>query len=271
MLRRRSTERHDAWMSVTETERYLFDLNGFLVLRDVLDDETVGRLNDSLDRLGLDELDEAGRQSKLEWLPDFGGPFVDLIDNERILPYLVEFVDERVRLDHSYGIQMVPGSPGLPLHGFPDDRPRNCAWYQVRNGTIAAGLTVVSFALTDVSADAGGFVCVPGSHKANFRCPFLDAPADRQQPWLTHVELRAGDAVIFTEALTHGSLDWHGPGNRRALFYKYAPGQWAWLSHQWTAEQLAPLTKRQRALVAPPGVFYSDIREERAPVSLVEP
>ena len=219
-------------MDVSDKERYLFDLNGYLVVRDVLGGEEVARLNEVLDHQGLEELDEAGRESALEWLPNFGGPFLNLVDHPRILPYLIEFVDERVRLDHSYGIQMVAGSPGLDLHGFPDDRPRNCAWYHVRNGTISAGLTVVSFALTDVSAQDGGFVCVPGSHKANFPSPFLDSRPHQDDTWLRHVELNAGDVVIFTEALTHGSFDWKGPDVRRALFYKYAPGQWAWLSHQ---------------------------------------
>lgn len=255
-------------MSVSDIERYLFDVNGFLVVRGVLSAEAVVRLNAALDQQGLDDLDEESRDTKLHWLPDLGGPFLDLIDHPRILPYLVEFVDERVRLDHSYGRHMVTGSPGLDLHGFPDDRPRNCAWYHVRNGCISAGLTVVSFALTDVSADDGGFVCVPGSHKANFPSPFLDTPADRQRPWLTHVELQAGDAVIFTEALTHGSLDWEGPGVRRALFYKYAPGQWAWLSHQWTSDELEPLTPRQRAIVGAPGVVYAHNLKEREPIEI---
>jgi hypothetical protein len=192
-------------MSVSELDRYLFDLNGFVVVRGVLEAEEVARLNEGLDQQGLDGLSDAERERKLEWLPAFGGPFLDLIDHQRILPYLIEFVDERVRLDHAYAIQMVAGTPGLGLHGSPDDRPRNCAWYSVRNGCISAGLTVVSFALTDVSASDGGFVCVAGSHKANFPCPFVDAGSDRQHPYLTHAERRAGDAVIFTEALTHGS------------------------------------------------------------------
>ncbi|GAB3400602.1 hypothetical protein GCM10027569_04590 [Flindersiella endophytica] len=255
-------------MSVSELERYLFDLNGFIVVPGVLDADEVARLNEGLDRQGLEGLSDAERERKLEWLPSFGGPFLDLIDHPRILPYLLEFVDERVRLDHAYAIQMVEGTPGLGLHGFPDDRPRNCAWYHVRNGCISAGLTVVSFALTDVSAADGGFVCVPGSHKANFPCPFLDAPADGQAPWLRHAELKAGDAVIFTEALTHGSLDWVNHEPRRALFYKYAPGQSAWLSYQWSSEELAALTPRQRALVGAPGVYYAESREERAPISL---
>jgi ectoine hydroxylase-related dioxygenase (phytanoyl-CoA dioxygenase family) len=255
-------------MSVSELERYLFDLNGFVVVPGVLGADEVARLNEGLDQQGLDGLTDAERERKLEWLPAFGGPFLDLIDHPRILPYLIEFVDERVRLDHAYAIQMVAGTPGLGLHGFPDDRPRNCAWYSVRNGCISAGLTVVSFALTDVSASDGGFVCVAGSHKANFPCPFVDAASDEQHPYMTHAELRAGDAVIFTEALTHGSLTWTNSSPRRALFYKYAPGQSAWLSYQWTPEELSALTPRQRALAGAPGVFYADSRSEREPIEL---
>ncbi|MBM7788359.1 phytanoyl-CoA dioxygenase family protein [Tenggerimyces flavus] len=223
-----------------------------------------------LDDLGLEDLDDQGRKGRLEWLPDLGQPFVDLIDDERILPYLLAFVDDYVRLDHSYGIQMMDGSPGLGLHGEPDNRAPNCAWYHVRNGVISAGLTVVSYALTDVPADAGGFVCVPGSHKANFSSPYLDQAATAVREHLAHAELRAGDAVIFTEALTHGSLDWAGPSVRRALFYKYAPGHASWLDYRWAERDLERLTPRQRQVVAPPGVFDGVTAQARQPIALAD-
>lgn len=254
-------------MTVSDTDRYLFDLRGYLVVPDALDRRTVSQLNNLLDQLELARLDDEARKAKLDWPPELGQPFRDLIDHEPILDYLTEFVDDRVRLDHCYGLQMMPGSPGLPLHAYPEDRPGNCAWYQVRNGTISGGLTVVSYALTDVSRGAGGFVCIPGSHKANFPSPYLDGRADPGQAELAQVELNAGDAVIFTEALTHGSLDWKGPGIRRALFYKYAPGHAAWLSWRWPTEDLERLTPRQRAVVAPPGVLDGTTGESRAPIA----
>ncbi len=34
---------------------------------------------------------------------------------------------------------------------------------------------------------------------------------------------QAGDALIFTEALTHGTLVWQGEHQRRSLIYKYSP------------------------------------------------
>lgn len=33
--------------------------------------------------------------------------------------------------------------------------------------------------------------------------------------------MRVGDALIFTEHLTHGTLPWSGEGERRTIFFKY--------------------------------------------------
>ena len=34
---------------------------------------------------------------------------------------------------------------------------------------------------------------------------------------------RAGDAIIFSEDLTHGAVEHHGTRTRRTLFFSYAP------------------------------------------------
>jgi len=39
---------------------------------------------------------------------------------------------------------------------------------------------------------------------------------------------KAGDAVIFTETLTHGTLPWTAQHQRRALLYKFSPGTLAY-------------------------------------------
>ena len=46
------------------------------------------------------------------------------------------------------------------------------------------------------------------------------------------VPLAAGDLVVFTEALTHGTLPWQGRGDRRTLLYKYSPGSSTWAEDQ---------------------------------------
>ena len=37
------------------------------------------------------------------------------------------------------------------------------------------------------------------------------------------VEGKAGDCILFTEKMTHGTVPWEGAGERRTLFYKYVP------------------------------------------------
>jgi len=68
------------------------------------------------------------------------------------------------------------------------------------------------------------------------------------------VTLDAGDVVVFSEALTHGTLPWRGPHERRTLLYKYSPGNSAWSHVEWPPELLAACTARQRLLLQPPSV-----------------
>ena len=93
---------------------------------------------------------------------------------------------------------------------------------------------------------------MPGSHKASFTLP--ERPDSRLA---VEVPLAAGDLVVFTEALTHGTLAWRGPGIRRTLLYKYSPGSSTWAEDQrWPAALLEQLTERQRLLLQPPSVAY---------------
>ena len=71
---------------------------------------------------------------------------------------------------------------------------------------------------------SSGFVGVLGSHKAciNSYKPPLDSPL------VTNPALKAGDMLIFTEALVHGTVRWKSTQRRRSLLYKYSPGYSTW-------------------------------------------
>jgi hypothetical protein len=63
--------------------------------------------------------------------------------------------------------------------------------------------------------------------------------------------------IIFTEALTHGTLPWQAPRQRRLLAYKYSPGSSSWSEDHRLPDHLAPLlSERQRRLFQPPAVAY---------------
>ena len=250
---------------MTDEERYLFDLNGYLVIPNAVAPAAVARMNAYMDTQL--HLDAAGKGSirggnLLTWGPDF----LALLDNPVVLPYLKELLGDTLRLDHDYAILMEAGGPGLVLHGggTPYDPAQ---YYHCYNGRMYNGLTVVSYALTDIGPGQGGLAVVPGSHKANFRCPdsLRHIEADSAPNDLVRqVPMKAGDCAVFTEALTHGTFPWTGAHQRRSLFFKFSPGHLSWANRYYlNAESRlddanaldAELTDAQRALLAPPGVY----------------
>ena len=85
------------------------------------------------------------------------------------------------------------------------------------------GLTVVEFQLADEGPGDGGLAVIPGSHKTNFPLPEKLSLYEEHREYVKEVHSQAGDAIIFTEALTHGTLVWQGEHQRRSLIYKYSP------------------------------------------------
>ena len=114
--------------------------------------------------------------------------------------------------DHGPGlIAMDTGCEGGMLHGNFDNAP-----YFYREGKIFTGLTVVEFLLADEGPGDGGVALIPGSHKANLSCPPEMSRWEQYQDFVLEVNAKAGDAIIFSEACTHGTLPWNGAHQRRA-------------------------------------------------------
>jgi hypothetical protein len=66
----------------------------------------------------------------------------------------------------------------------------------------------------------------------------------------------AGTAILFTEALTHGTLPWHGRDERRTIFFKYSPHSVSWAARYFDATRYPDLTERQREILEPPNARY---------------
>jgi hypothetical protein len=221
---------------MTDEERYLFDLMGYLVVDDVLTAEELTELNaliDQRDPWGAHAREGIGNMSLGEGnlhvgpLEQWEEPFRRLINHPKLLPYLLELIGPKFRYDHGYAIFMRSGGAKHPLHGggTPYDPGQ---YYHWRNERMYNGLIVVSYALGDVNPGDGGFAAVPGSHKSNLPCPPSIKQLEWQGPWVVQAAQRAGSAVIFTEALTHGTWPWTAKHERRSLLYKYCPGHMAW-------------------------------------------
>jgi ectoine hydroxylase-related dioxygenase (phytanoyl-CoA dioxygenase family) len=240
-------------------ERYLFDLMGYLVVEQVLSRAEVDELNALIDRRRIWEAAEKKPEGPhnnrykqhIGPLLDWGEPFRRLVEHPVVLAYLRELLGDKLRLDHEYAILMKSGSSELTLHGggTPYDPAQ---YYHYRNERMYNGLTVASFALTDCEAGKGGFCCIPGSHKSNLTLPPAFRSLEKQGLWLVQPPLKAGDVLLFTEALTHGTLPWTALHERRSLLYKFSPGHQSWSRRYRTADETMDETLHR--LLEPPYV-----------------
>ena len=127
------------------------------------------------------------------------------------------------------------GTTGGSLHG------QNPGGYAFVNGRQLVEQVNVAWALHDEApgfgVDSGGFLCVPGSHKAAYTIPrplttSIDLPQVYKPP------LKAGD-VLFFGAVAHGTTAWRSSWQRRTVIQfmgstnvALAPGKrevgWRW-------------------------------------------
>jgi ectoine hydroxylase-related dioxygenase (phytanoyl-CoA dioxygenase family) len=263
---------------MTEVERYLFDLNGYLVLPGALSSQEVDDINAVMDQVlhdwhikansghiitGFDKetADEENTDATKNCvgfysgrLLDWGAPLRKLVGHDKVLPYLIALIGRTLRLDHQYAILMRarPAGVGHRLHGggTPYDPVHS---YDFRDGRFYSALTAVSFALTDVPPGGGGFCVIPGSHKCSMPAPDHFRDVSHPPECLVHLPLRRGDAVIFTEALMHGALPWisEKDGERRALLFKYGPGHVQWEKYSQLPEGSYEWEEHQQFLLRP--------------------
>ena len=222
-----------------ETQKYLFDLQGYLVIDDVLEPDELGALNHALDEYDLwnrppgedgffDIWKNGDDQMSAGPLHRFARPFRKLVGHPRIVPYLADLVGDQFRYDHGHAMLMRKGGGPFALHGGAVPWEPGIR-YEVADGQIHSELLVVAYALCGVSERDGGLCVIPGSHKSNYACPSTFASLEETGPWLRHVHQKAGSVVIFTETLTHGTLPWTADHERRVLFYRYTPGHMAFV------------------------------------------
>ena len=245
--------------AVNEEQKYLFDLRGYLVIENALTQETVGELNQAAERIEDIEPSaypppvERGKEMTDEelYLSNIleGDPaFLPLID----LPGIVDIVESvtpgAFRLNHTYMVSRKRGGytylhmGGTPIH------PK--AMYFVAGGEIVSTLTKVVFPLLGTEPDDGCFAVIPGSHKSSFVRPW--GPHPDENPPLEPVRARPGDAIIFTEALAHGSLVNHSGRARRTVFFCYSVGympDWGRFGLHFSEGLSARLSELQREIV----------------------
>ena len=268
--------------TVSEEEKYFFDLRGYLVVRGALSADEVKGCNDTIDHYG-DEIrtrsiedgglargssalvGKEGRREltgMLSWPEPYREPFRKLLVHPVVVSRLNEFSGKGFRLDHGpLLISSRKGAEGHQLHGGGEPFSQS-VWYHQQNGKIFCRGITVAWQLTDVNEGDGGFACVPGSHKTAEPTPAEVRSAEDDMGLVYQPVMQAGDVLFFAETMTHGTLPWRGEGERRSVLYKYASRAAARAVGKYFTPQdrygdwVGELTPEQQAVLYGPGVHH---------------
>ena len=209
---------------LTEEQKFIFDLKGYILLPGVLDMDLVNRLKDQIDKL---ENDPESLPVTERSLP--GGAFAELIDHPQVkdlLSFTISENPEKWRLESTFYSIRQNGDTGIPPHGGGPTLNPNYH-YHAYNNKIYTGMLRVVFELTEVEYDKGGTLFMAGSHKSNFKIPQGIFDPDRREEvtgdfLFDRYACPPGSIVAFAEAVCHSGNTWENPNHpRMAVFYAY--------------------------------------------------
>jgi ectoine hydroxylase-related dioxygenase (phytanoyl-CoA dioxygenase family) len=269
----------------TEMEEYLFDLNGYLVLKQALSPDEVASCNATYDTLeqtaasidgrgwhGDVSVHNSRRQEGLifQQLYEAGPVWERLIDHPSWFEKVKHFIgtDDPENFDGHHGPAFIdecfgtirgPGGAQRLHSGGHVGTIRTQFRYHA--GKFHCGQINILMALTDIGPGDGATMVIPGSHKSNIRHPQTVAIEKRDDEisvdgveGAIECHLKAGDALLFVDAIAHGSARRANSGERRIAVYRYGPS-WGYfrLPYRASPALLERLTPEQRRIVLPHG------------------
>lgn len=271
-------------IEMSEDERYLFDLNGFLIVRNVLTPEEVKLANEIIDKHQEEMIErkEAALRNAVEGTKFYGsGPgrkdlggvlewgedskiFQKILAHPRLVPLFHGILGKGYRMDHlPFVIAQDKGAEGFQLHGGTIDctsgqyNPHLA--YTCHNGFIRSALLGCNVMLTDHDEGFGGFCVVPGSHKSNFKMPDGMVDGEKYKEFIIQPSTKAGDVVLFSEGTVHGAMAWKEESQRRVCLYRFAPATnvygRSYFGHEgggWPEKMYENLSDAERAVLEPP-------------------
>lgn len=257
-------------MPICSIHRYLFDLQGFLLLENALDAEHVWQLNDTLDAMPKMSPGEwyghvhcqehhPKRGINLQNVLEAGEPFERLIDHSAWIELAADFVGEidGLYIDESFASIRGPGE-SINIHsGGHYHKIRT--QFEYADGKFHCGQINILIALSDIGPGDGATMVIPGSHKSNIQHPALAGDYQNLMgqsaegvQGAVEVHMKAGDALLFVDALCHGSAERRNEGERRIMVYRYGP---AWgrarYGYEPSDQLLGRLTAERRKIVQP--------------------
>lgn len=219
---------------VTPEQKFLFDLQGCIVLRGVLTpdeckqylaaiEEQEARPHD--DQARRDKYNRTGHPSqktledsptskRLNGLLRLNPIFDALIAHPGVAPYLEAFM-ETPQLCNTWSITKYKGHDAGGWH-----RGVSPIHYTFRNGRSRSAMLNTVWFLTENGPEDGCVVAVPGCHKCNLDLEWGQYKG-LEMPGSVAITGQAGDVFLFSETVVHNGLPKTTPGKRTNLYYNY--------------------------------------------------
>jgi hypothetical protein len=220
-------------LQMTDQQKFLFDLKGWIVLPAVLGDAEVAAC-----RKHLQTLADAPHSLPEHERNTYSGPCQELLDHPALVPILREIIAADLsdrfmepatdgepaaygfRCDNSFSVTRAadPNTPWGAHNGGPSMGPSHN--YEFVNGKMLAPAVRVVWELSPVAKNGGGTPFLSGSHKSNYEIPFEYRQND-DLCWESYA-CPAGSMVVFSENVCHASAPWTDTTQpRMAIFNHY--------------------------------------------------
>lgn len=262
-------------LTPSPVEDFLFDLNGYLIIKNAVEPDLLDRLNAEYDALPRDlPLGHwyKGAQRR-DYTPDvglemhhcigIGAPFEELIDHASWIDHVRHFCGEeypewrgRVFIDECIVSTRLSGGHH-PVHSGNYRSPVR-THYRCQDGLFRCGQVNIIVALTDIGPDDGPTMIIPGSHKSLLPHPQMaeysyggNKPMDTIAGAVPAL-MEKGDVLLFSDSIMHGGSNRISSGERRITIYRYGP---AWgatrYGYEYAPELLDRLTPSRRRILQP--------------------
>jgi hypothetical protein len=181
---------------LTDLERFLFDVSGYLVIREALSPTEVADCLEAAKRIQAPYPQGEWRQIGAAYEQE--PAFEPLIDHPSVLPKARALLGDHFILQSSWCTLSPPGFKGQGLH------QDGSGVYEFRRLALPTPLMQlrIGYFLTDQSNEnMGNIIVIPGSHNAREKPP-KGMPED-QIPIRQVITGRPGDALLFHQGVFH--------------------------------------------------------------------
>lgn len=229
------------WSSLTRAEQIRFiELEGYVVLPDLLSTEVLGKIREELRRLPMRCADYSPHQQGSENVQWTDSPTAtDVIAHAPMIEFLKDlFGDEMICTSCGYGCSE-PGHPGVAIHT--DAQPYGSKIFGLQSSSPI--LARALYYLDDQTPDCSPFKVIPRSHLS------MHIHGNPYNRFLSHTEemmvcCKAGSAAVINQNVFHGNFPNHSDRDRRLLAIAYRPS-WAGpisdVEEDWDPEKVATL------------------------------